>query len=221
MKSLGRTILVEPEAKEILSLGSIKVPKFEVVKDVTGAIEAGKRIGYPVALKIISPDLPHKSDVGGVVVGIRGPAEIEDRWSEIILCVADETPLAMIQGFLVEEVVRPGAEVIVGAIKDEQFGTVVMFGMGGIMVELMRDVSWRIAPLTREEAFEMLQDIKGFPLLTGFRGRTRKDLMAIAETIVKTAEIVEATDGLKELEINPLIVYESGVVAVDARGVIE
>lgn len=215
--SLGRKTLVEPEAKEILRLASIRVPKFHVVKDVTGAVEMANKIGYPLVLKIISPDIIHKSDIGGVALGLKDGKEIEERWSMMILNIADEKPMAMIEGFLVEEMVPKGVEVILGAIKDEQFGPVVMFGVGGVAVELMKDVSFRLAPLDKKEAIEMIGEVKGFPLLTGFRGDTIKDLDTVAETIVTLSKIIEETDGLKELEINPLIVYEQGAVAVDAR----
>lgn len=219
--SLGRTTLSEPEAKDVLKFSSVQVPRFLLAKDVVGAIEAADKIGYPLVLKLVSPDIIHKSEVGGVALGIKNRQELEEKWSEMILYVADERPTALIEGFLIEEMVPRGAEVIVGAIKDPQFGPVVMFGIGGVAVELMKDVSFRLAPLTREEAFEMMGEVKGFPLLTGFRGGTVKDLGAIADVIIKVSEIVEKIDGLKEIEINPLIVYERGAVAVDARGVLE
>ena len=218
--SLGRSSLVEPEAKEILRLSSVPVPRFVLAKDMADAVEATDKLGFPVVLKLVSPDILHKSDVGGVALGIRSKKELEQRWSEMILTVADETPTALIEGFIVEEMVPKGAEVIVGAVRDPQFGPVVMFGTGGVSVELMKDVSYRLAPVTREEAFEMMGEVKGFPLLTGFRGTTVKDLGAIAEVIMKVAEIIEKVDGLKELEINPLVVHERGAVAVDARGVV-
>ncbi|MBI5238587.1 MAG: acetate--CoA ligase family protein [Deltaproteobacteria bacterium] len=215
--SLGERALVEPEAKEMLKLSSIPVPRFQVVKDVRAAVEAAESIGYPVVLKVVSADIIHKSDIGGVATGIKTREEIEHQWSKMLLRVADENPVAMIEGFMVEEQVPKGVEVIAGAIKDEQFGVVVMFGTGGVAVELMKDVSFRLAPLDRTEALEMIADVKGFPLLTGFRGDNIKDIFAIADVLVKLAEIVEKTDGLKELEINPLMVYDRGIMAVDAR----
>lgn len=218
--SLEKRVLTEPEAKEILSFSSISVPKHSLVKDVTGAIEAAETIGYPVVLKVVSPDITHKSDVGGVILGVKDSQELIERWSQIILCVADENPVAVIEGFLVEEMVPRGAEVIIGAVKDEQFGTYVMFGIGGIAVELVKDVSFRLGPVTRDEAFEMISEVKGYPLLTGFRGSGLKDLGAIADCIVKLSKIVDETDGLKELEINPLMVYGHGAIAVDARAVL-
>jgi acetyl-CoA synthetase (ADP-forming) len=219
--SLGRKVLVEPEAKELLRLASFPVPRSRVVKDVSAAIEAAREIGFPVALKLVSPDIIHKSDAGGVFLNIVNEKEIEEKWSSVILGVADDYPTALIEGFLIEEMAPRGAEVIVGAIRDEQFGPAVMFGIGGVTVELMKDVSFRLAPITREEAFEMMGEVKGFPILTGYRGQTIKDLDAIADALVKLGDIMGKVDGLKELEINPLIVHERGAVVADARAVLE
>ncbi|GMR04699.1 MAG: acetate--CoA ligase family protein [Thermodesulfobacteriota bacterium] len=215
--SLGRSTLVEPEVNEVLKLASIPVPNYQVVKDVNVAMEVGEAMGYPLVLKIISPNIPHKSDVGGVKTGLMSSKDIEDAWSGMILHIADEIPMALIEGFIIEEEVERGTEVIIGAVKDKQFGVTAMFGTGGVAVELMKDVSFALAPLDKEGALEMMKEVKGYPLLTGYRGDTRKDLDAVAEVLVKLTKIVEGTDGLSELEINPLVVYEKGVVAVDAR----
>ena len=218
--SLGRKTLTEPEAKEILRLSSVPVPRFFVVKDVGGAIEAAAKLNCPLVLKIVSPDILHKSDVGGVAPGIKDAKEIEDQWSMMILNVAFEAPQAIIEGFLIEEEVQKGIEVIVSAVKDEQFGVVAMFGLGGVAVELLKDVSFALGPLDRNSALSMMSEVKGFPLLTGWRGDTFKDINSIADVIVSITKIVEETDGLKEIEINPLMVYDKGVVAVDARAVL-
>ncbi|MCC6503258.1 MAG: acetate--CoA ligase family protein [Deltaproteobacteria bacterium] len=219
--SVSRKVLVEPDAKEVLKLASFQVPASRVVKDVSGAIEAAREIGFPVALKLISPDIIHKSDAGGVFLNVMDEKEIEEKWSGMILGMADDYPTAIIEGFLVEEMVGSGAEVIVGCLRDPQFGPVVMFGIGGVTVELMKDVSFRLAPITREEAFEMMAEVKGFPILTGFRGKTIKDLDAIADALIKLGEIMARVDGIKELEINPLIVHERGAVVADARAILE
>ncbi|MBI1912961.1 MAG: acetate--CoA ligase family protein [Deltaproteobacteria bacterium] len=219
--SVGRKTLAEPEAKEILRLSTINVPESRIVKDVTGAIEAAQELGYPVVLKIISPDIPHKSDVGGVALNIRSAAEVEEHWSQMIYSIAENNPVAMIEGFIVEKMAEKGVEVIIGLIRDKQFGPVVMFGTGGVAVELMKDVSFRLAPVTRQEAFEMMGEVKGYPLLTGFRGTHIKDLGAVAETIVKLSVLFDKMEDIKEFEINPLIVYEQGAIAVDARAILE
>lgn len=218
--SLGRKTLVEPEAKEILRLCDIPVPKFDVVKDVNGAMEKAEKLGYPLVLKLVSPDILHKSDVGGVALDIKDSQSIEQEWSSMILTVAGESPMAMIEGFLVEEMVPRGVEVIVGALKDEQFGPVVMFGTGGLAVELMRDISIRLGPVDRDTALQMIKEVRGFPLLMGFRGDTPKDILAVADVIVKLSHLIDEIDGLQEIEINPLMVYEQGIIAVDARAVL-
>ncbi|MFQ5480134.1 MAG: acetate--CoA ligase family protein [Thermodesulfobacteriota bacterium] len=215
--SLERENLVEPDAKEILRLAGIPVPEFKVVKDVNVAIEEGEKMNYPLVLKLISPNIIHKSDVGGVRTGINGPGEIEDAWSEMILRVADEAPIAMIEGFIIEEQAPAGVEVILGVMKDSQFGVTVMFGTGGVAVELMKDVSFALAPIDEQAALKMMSEVKGYELLTGFRGSPACDVGAVARVLVKLSKVVEATNGLKSLEINPLLVYEKGVMAVDAR----
>jgi len=215
--SLGRKTLTEPETKEILRACGIPVPRFIVVKDVAGAIDAAEVIGYPLVMKIISPDMPHKSDFGGVAVGIKNAAEVEEKWSQMLLSVAMENPMAMIEGFIVEQMAPKGVEVITGVVRDAQFGPVAMFGIGGVSVELMKDVSFRLAPVDEKEALEMMAEVKGWPLLRGFRGDTPKDAEAVAEVIAKLVRVVEKTGGLREIEINPLIVYGEGVIAVDAR----
>jgi len=218
--SLGRLTLVEPDAMEVLRLNSIPVPDFSVVKDVSAAIETSEKIGFPVVLKLVSPNVVHKSEVGGVAVGLKDSNELVTRWAQMILDVADKNPSVMIEGFIIEKMAPKGLEVIVGGIKDEQFGPVVMFGAGGIAAELVRDVSFRLAPIDRDTAFEMMSETKCFPLLTGYRGETVKDLDAVADVLIKLSAILEETDGLREIEINPLLVYDKGVLAVDARAVL-
>lgn len=218
--STGRKVLVEPEAKEALRLAGFQIPASRLVKDVSAALEAAVEIGFPVALKLVSPDIAHKSDAGGVFLNIGSEKLLEEKWSDIIIGVADDYPTALIEGMLVEKMVGKGAEVIVGAVRDEQFGPAVMFGIGGVTVELMKDVSFRLAPVMREEAFEMMGEVKGFPMLTGYRGQTVKDLDAIADALIKVGEIMARVEGIKELEINPLIVHERGAVVADARAVL-
>lgn len=216
----GRKTLTEPVAMEILRLSSIPVPKFCVVQDMEDAAKKAEELGYPLVLKIVSPNIVHKSDAHGVSLGIRNIEELEEKMSYMILTVADDSPTASIEGFILEQMAPKGVEVIIGAVNDGQFGPVVMFGLGGVAVELMKDVAFRLAPVTKNEALEMMREVKGFPLLTGYRGDSEKDINAIADVIVKLGEVIKETDGIKELEINPLIVYEHGVVAVDARAIL-
>lgn len=213
----GKLTLTEPETKTILRAYSIPVPRFEVVKDRETAMAAAASLVYPLALKVISRDLTHKSEAGGVALGIQNAKCIEDGLSEIMLNVADEAPQAIIEGFLIEEMAPRGVEVIVGAIRDPTFGPAVMFGTGGLAVEILKDVTFALSPIDREDAFEMMNEVKGFSLLTGARGGGFKDLDAVADVIMKVSRIMEENADIMELEINPLIVYRKGAFAVDAR----
>ncbi|MEK6791884.1 MAG: acetate--CoA ligase family protein [Deltaproteobacteria bacterium] len=213
----GRRTLTEPETKTILRAYAIPVPRFEAVKDRETATVASASFSYPLALKVISRELTHKSEAGGVVLGIQNAKDIEDGLFEIMLNVADDAPQAIIEGFLIEEMAPRGVEVIVGALRDPVFGPAVMFGTGGLAVEILKDVTFALSPIDREDAFEMMNEVKGFGLLTGARGGGFKDLDAIADVIMKVSRIMEENVHIMELEINPLIVYRKGVLAVDAR----
>ncbi|MBI5598251.1 MAG: acetate--CoA ligase family protein [Deltaproteobacteria bacterium] len=212
-------ILLESEAKDILRKWSVPVPRGAAIKTVDEAISSAEATGYPVVLKVMSRGILHKSDAGGVKTGLRDRGDVERAWAEISCAVKKSSPSAVVEGFLIEEMAPSGVEVIVGALRDEQFGPTVMFGTGGIAVEVMKDVSFSLAPLKEEEAFEMMREVRGYPLLTGLRGRTPCDVDALAGVIVKVSRVIASTEGLKEFEINPLIVYGKGVMAVDARAI--
>ena len=216
----GYRTLIEPEVKSILSASQIRVPRFKVVKDMEEASREAESIGYPVVLKVVSRDIIHKSEAGGVVINLKDKNDIERAWSEMLFDVADNAPTARIEGFLVEEMAPAGVEVIVGGLRDEQFGPAVMFGIGGVAVELLRDTSFRLAPVEKAEALEMMTEVRGYRLLTGLRGAEPKDIDAVSDVIVKLSEILDYAGGVKELEINPLVVHEKGVVAVDARAIL-
>ena len=216
----GKGSLVEPEVKGFLKQCSIAVPRSFVEADLEVAAIKAEEIGYPLVLKVVSRDVIHKSDVGGVAVGLRDEQELRRAWNEIYVSIAHRCPSAKIEGFLVEEMAPRGVEVIVGALVDEQFGPTVMFGMGGVAVELLKDVSFRLAPLTEQEAIKMMEECKGFPLLTGYRGNPAKDIEAVAGVIVKLAEIITESKLVKEFEINPLVVHDDGCMALDARAIL-
>jgi acetyl-CoA synthetase (ADP-forming) len=218
--SLGRTTLTEPETYEILNACSIAVPRHRVVKDVRSALIAAEVVGYPLVLKVVSREIAHKSEAGGVATGVRDGSALEMAWSRLVIAVSEKRPEAAIEGVIVEEMVSTGVEVIAGAMMDEQFGPIAVFGTGGVAVELMKDVSIRLAPLSRSEADEMIREVRGFPLLGGFRGDSPKDIAAIADVLMKLAAAVEEIGGLKEIEVNPLVVHERGAVAADARAVL-
>jgi len=209
--------LTEAQTLELLTAYSIQVPRFKIVNGIDEALEAAKGLHYPLVMKIISPDISHKSDVKGVILGIRDRRDLQDAWSQMMLDISDDEPHASIEGFLLEEMVPRGIEVIVGAVRDKQFGPAVMFGVGGIEVELLRDVSFRLAPVSREEAFEMMNEVKGIGLLTGWRGGGIRDFDAVVNAIMRISDIICDNDRITEIEINPLIVFHEGAVAVDGR----
>ncbi len=213
----GRKSLLEPEAKALLKAWEIPVPQYFVAKDKSLAIGAANNIGYPVVLKIVTSDIIHKTEAGGVKTGLKNDQDIDDAFNEMMFEISDHYATAKIEGFLIEKMADKGVEVIVGGIRDAQFGPTVMFGIGGVMVELLKDVSFRLAPVTKVECLEMIKEIKAYPLLTGYRGSEPCDIDAIADVIIKVGNIMSEMDDIKEMEINPLITYPDKVIAVDAR----
>jgi acetyl-CoA synthetase (ADP-forming) len=217
----GRKALLETEAKKICMEYSIPVTKFELAKNETEAVKEANKIGYPVVLKIVSPDIIHKSDVGGVVVNLRDEKGVQNAYNRILKNVKKHNAEARIIGMLVQEMAPPSTEVIVGAIKDPQFGPSVMFGLGGIFVEVLKDVAFRVAPITRDEACEMISEVKAYPLLKGYRNTPPVDIGAIAEILLNTSKLVIDHQEIKELDLNPIMVYEKGAKTVDARIILE
>jgi acyl-CoA synthetase (NDP forming) len=217
----GRKALLETEAKKICMEYSIPVTKFELAKNETEAVKEANKIGYPVVLKIVSPDIIHKSDVGGVVVNLRDEKGVQNAYNRILENVKKHNAEARIIGMLVQEMAPPSTEVIVGAIKDPQFGPSVMFGLGGIFVEVLKDVTFRVAPITRDEACEMISEVKAYPLLKGYRNTPPVDIGAIAEILLNTSKLVIDYQEIKELDLNPIMVYEKGAKTVDARIILE
>lgn len=217
----GRKFLLEPEAKAICMEYGIPVTKFEVASSEDEAVKFAEEIGYPIVLKIVSPDVIHKFDVGGVILNLKSAEEVRKAYNQIIENVRKHKPNARILGVTVQEMAPPSTEVIVGAIKDAQFGPTLMFGLGGIFVEVLKDVTFRIAPITEEEAKEMISEIKAYPILKGYRGNPPADIDSIAKILVNTSKLVIDHQEIKELDLNPIIVYESGAKTVDARIILE
>ena len=217
----GRRTILPDEALGIIESSGISTPDYVLAKTVKEAIEASRTIGFPVVLKVVSPDALHKSNVGGVVVGVESKEEVEKHYNGIMDNLAKDIPDACITGILVQKQARQATEVIIGGIRDEQFGPAVMFGLGGIFVELFKDAAFRIAPVTETEALEMMKEIKGYPILSGYRGMKELDISQIAKTIVTISELISNVDEINEVELNPLLVYEKSVVAVDVRIIIK
>ncbi|MDP3105348.1 MAG: acetate--CoA ligase family protein [Candidatus Methanoperedens sp.] len=212
-------ILTEFEAKKILSKYGITVTQGSIAKSEDEASSIASGMGYPVAMKISSPDISHKSDVGGVVLNVK-KEDLRSAYSDMISRVRKAVPGANIEGVLVQQMAPQGHEVIVGLKKDAQFGHALMFGLGGIFVEVYKDVSFRVTPIDKKEALEMISEIKGYPILKGIRGRKPADIDAVAQVLVSVSEMAEK-ENIIELDINPLIVGEKGAIAVDARAMVE
>ena len=217
----GRYVLMEPEAKRLCSEYGIPVPRFKLARSVEEAVGHAEEIGYPVVLKVVSPQVVHKTDVGGVVLGVSDAEQVRNAYSRVVENTLRKLPSAEIVGVLVEEQAREGVEVIVGAFKDEQFGQTVMFGLGGVFVEVLDDVSFRVAPVSEEDAEEMVREIRGYRILKGYRGRPPADLEAIKSIIVNVSRMVMELQEIREVDLNPIYVYERGAVAVDVRVILE
>ena len=212
-------ILTEHEAKKLLAKYGIPVTQGSIAKTEAEAFRIASSIGFPVAMKISSPDISHKSDVGGVVLNVK-KEEVKSSYSDMISRVSKAVPQANIEGVLVQQMAPSGHEVIVGLKKDAQFGHALMFGLGGIFVEVYKDVSFRVTPIDKKEALGMISEIKGYPILKGIRGRKPADMDAVAQVLVSVSEMAEK-ENIAELDINPLIAGEKGAVAVDARAMVE
>jgi acetyltransferase len=209
----------EVDAKEILRAYDFNVPDGHVATSSDEAVEIAERLGYPVAMKIVSPDIIHKSDVGGVKVNLGSPVAVRDAFDLMMMRIPMRAVDALIVGAYVEKMIGPGQEVIIGMSRDPQFGPMLMFGLGGIFVEVMKDVTFHLAPITAEEAMQMLQGTRSYRLLTGVRGRSGVDLEAIAGALQRISQLVTDFPEIAELDLNPFMVGEVGEEAyvADAR----
>lgn len=219
-RSQGRTVLTEIESKQVLAEAGIPVATAQLAKTADEAAQIAGKAGFPAVLKIVSPEITHKSDIGGVKVGLASADEVKKAFDEIVAAAKKAEPKARIDGVAVQKMAPAGTEVIVGMSKDPQFGPVLMFGLGGIFVEVLKDVAFRIVPLEPRDARQMVREIKGFPVLEGVRGQPPADLAALEGLILKLSEFVEAHPEIEELDLNPVFAYADGVIAVDARIVI-
>ena len=215
--SAGRSRLTEGEALELLTAYGIPVARGELAASADEAVRLADRMGYPVVLKIVAPEIVHKTDVGGVRVNLADAAEVRRGYDQILLGARTARPDAVISGVLVQAMVQHGRELIVGMTRDPVFGAVVMFGLGGILVEVLRDVSFRIAPFGREEARRMMRDIRGAGLLDAVRGWPPADRGAVEDVLLRIARLVIDCPEITELDVNPLMAMPGGAVAADAR----
>jgi len=221
-RAAKRAALDEHAGKRLLAGFGVSVPRSLVVQDAGAAAAACGELTPPLVLKILSPDLLHKSDAGGVIVGLRSAEEVEKAVRAMMKRPAIES--ARIDGFLLEEMAPAGMEMVVGGLRDPQFGPLVMVGLGGVFVEVLADVAFRICPITQLDAGEMLDELKGTALLRGARGRGPVAREAIVDVLLKVGGerglLMTHGDDIAEADVNPLIVSERGAVAVDARFVL-
>jgi acetyl coenzyme A synthetase (ADP forming)-like protein len=214
-----RLTIGDAEARDILRAYGISIPASELARTPEEAIEIAGRIGYPVVMKVASPDILHKTDIGGVKLNLASPDDVRDAFDLLVYRAMRFMPEATIWGCLVQQMVKGGKEVIVGMNCDPQFGPLVMFGLGGIYVEILKDVAFRVAPFSRKEAQEMIQEIRSYNLLRGVRGEPPSDLKATAEALLRVSQLVTDFPEIVEMDINPLMVFPNGqgVMGIDMR----
>jgi acetyltransferase len=215
----GRVSIGDSEAREVLEAYGFPIPESRLAKTPEEAIQIADEMGYPVVLKIASPDILHKTDVDGVKLNLDSPTEVRDAFDLIVYRAGRYVPGARIWGCLVQQMVPGGREVLVGMSRDPQFGPLVAFGLGGIYVEALKDVAFRVAPFSRQAAEEMIREIRSYPLLEGIRGEPPADHEAMVDALLRISQLVTDFPEIVELDINPLMVFEEGrgAMAIDMR----
>ncbi len=216
----GRLNLLETESRDLLHHYGMVLPEARLARDPSEAGAAYDELGQPLAMKVVSPDIVHKSDSGGVRLGLRTREQVEKSFDEVMANAEKVTRRDRVLGVLLSPMASKGQECIIGMVRDPQFGPVIMFGLGGIFVEVLKDVSFRMAPLTAEDADEMIQEIKGYRILTGIRGDEPKDVGSLRDILAKLSKIVIDNPEIQEIDLNPVIVHQRGVSIVDSRIII-
>lgn len=219
----SRSVLKLPdhEAFKLLERYNIPCPPYGLAKTPEEAAELAETIGYPVVMKIVSPDVSHKTDVGGVVIGVKSREEAVESFKQILKNVKTRLPNARVEGILVQKMVPRGVEVIIGGIRDSVFGVVVMFGLGGVLTEVLRDVTFRIWPFTLSDARDMISEIRGVELLKGYRGLPPASIDSIAEVIFKLGKLLEDNPMIETADLNPVIAYPDKCLVVDVRFILK
>lgn len=213
----GRTLLTEIEAKQVLEEAGVPVSPARLATTADEAAQVASSLGFPIVLKIVSPQITHKSDVGGVALNLKSADEVKAAFERVVASAKKAEPKATIEGVAVQRMERAGTEVIVGMTTDPQFGPVMMFGLGGVMVEILKDVAFRVVPINERDARQMIDEIKGKPLLDGYRGSEPADIGKLRELLLKVSSFIEAHPEVAELDLNPVFAYKDGAIAVDAR----
>ncbi|PIV69060.1 MAG: acetyl-CoA synthetase [Candidatus Aenigmarchaeota archaeon CG01_land_8_20_14_3_00_37_9] len=217
----NRKNLTELESREILKHYRIPVVDGLVVQQIEDALAFADKRGYPLVLKVVSKDIIHKTDAGGVIIGVKNEKELRDGLIELIKNIKKNKPEARIDGIFVQKMLPKAAEVIVGGKKDPTFGQVLLFGLGGVFVEVFNDVSFRVVPINEKDAVNMISEIKGVKVLRGARGQKPVDFKALVDILIRTSRMLEENDDIVELDINPVFALTEGAVAVDARIIID
>lgn len=215
----GRRELMELESKRVLAAWGVPVNRTELARDISEAVKFAREVRYPIVLKIASPDIIHKSEAKGVKVGLSSELELRQSFGDLIDNARAYKPDAKILGVTIQEYLPPAREVIVGALQDPSFGATVMFGLGGVWVEVLDDISFRLAPLSAEDAREMIQEIKGYPVLASIRGTPPADVGALVDIIQKVGQLAHEFSEIAEMDLNPIFTFDDGkgAVVADAR----
>ena len=213
----GRISLLEPEAYEVCKRYDIRVPPFRLVDTPEGAMGAVKEIGYPVVLKVVSAEILHKTDIGGVMLGINSDASLEQSYRKLVENVRQAAPGIQKPSVLVQKMMPSTTELVIGGIRDKLFGPAIMFGLGGIYVEVLKRVGFRLAPLSAEEAKDLILETLPPALIAGARGRKMMNVDAIAGALVSLGRLFEEHPQVEQVDLNPFLPYEDGCMAVDAR----
>ena len=219
-KEAGREALTAPEAKELCEAYGINVPREAVAKSATEAAAAAASIGFPVVMKIVSPQILHKTEAGGVLLGVKSAQEAETAYTKLIANAHNYDPKAEIQGVQIQQMLGGGQEVIIGAVTDPAFGKLVAFGLGGVLVEVLKDITFRLAPASKEDALSMLDSIAAAEILRGVRGAVPVDRAALSDMIERVSHLVSDFSEIAELDLNPVFATEHGAIAADVRVVL-
>mgnify|MGYP002153776504 FL=1 len=217
----GRVNLLETEAKAICADYRMPIPPFELAKSAEQASSVAQKLGYPIVLKIVSQDILHKTEAGGVLLGIQNPVDVRNGFSRIVDNARRYNSNAKLEGVLVQRMAPPGREIIIGGLVDPQFGQTLMFGLGGVFVEVLRDVTLRIAPIVKQDAQEMIREIKAYPILKGFRGQPPADEDAIVDILLSASDLMMENQDINQMDLNPVMIYDKGASIVDARMILQ
>ena len=216
-KSENRNLLTEIEAKQVFKEAGLQVTDTRLAVTKKDAIAMSAEMGFPVVLKIVSPEILHKTEANGVKLNLKTSDEVAKAFDEIMASAKEKFPNANIHGVAVQRMAKSGLEIIIGMTLDAQFGPVLMFGLGGIFVEVKKDVSFGITPITKRDAGEMIRSIKGYPLLNGFRGAPKVDVANLESWLLKLSDFAQTYPEVKEFDLNPIFAYAQGAMVVDAR----